>query len=425
MKYIEAIIIGGGQAGLAMSYCLKELGVGHLILERGRLGERWRSERWDSLRLLTPRWQSRLPGWQYGGDRPHGFMTKDEVVDYLANYARSFAAPLREGVTVQQVSRCGGHFRVDTDAGAWLASSVIVATGHCDRPAIPACAGQLPAGIAQVVPQRYRNPSTLPQGGVLVVGASATGAQLALEIAVSGRPVTLAVGGHIRLPRRYRGRDIMEWLDAVGALSQSIHEVPDLTASRAQPSLQLVGSDEGRSLDLNALQEAGVRLVGRVRGFSGNMAHFADDLGESVGRAEAKMARQLDRIDRFIASHGLEGACPREPRPDRISVPRARTQVDLKAEGLKSVLWATGYQRRYPWLRLPVLDGRGEILQREGITPEPGLYVLGLNFMRRRNSSFLDGVGADAAFLAERVFEQIRRGKRTALGPEALAVAGA
>jgi putative flavoprotein involved in K+ transport len=288
---------------------------------------------------------------------------------------------------------------VATDHGDWEAPAVVVATGHCDRPSVPAFGSALSPDVAQVVPSRYRNPDGLPPGGVLVVGASATGVQLAAEIHRSGRPVTLAVGRHVRLPRRYRGRDVMCWLDAAGVVDETAADVPDLEAARRQPSLQLVGTPEGRSLDLGVLGELGVRLVGRAVGAAGDRVLLADDLAESVAAADARLGRLLHRIDGHIARAGV--AAP-PPEPIR-SVPTAPgpTALDLRREGIRAVVWATGYRRSYPWLRVPVLDARGEIRHEGGVTPIPGLYVLGLQFLRRRKSSWIDGVGEDARELVD------------------------
>jgi putative flavoprotein involved in K+ transport len=409
MKRIDVIIIGGGQAGLAMSRSLADRGVDHIVLERGRVAERWRSERWDSLRLLTPRWQSRLPGWSYRGPNRDGFMKKSEVIEYLDSYARSFNAPLHTGVTVTAVERSPEGFCVRTDSGVWRAANVVIATGYCDRPFVPSAASGFSTAIAQVVPERYRNPEQLPDGGILVVGASATGIQLASEMAQAGRAVTLAVGRHIRLPRRYRGRDILDWFDVMGVLSETVSQVRNIAASRRQPSLQLIGSDDQRSLDLNVLQEQGVRIVGGLIGASGRGAYFAGDLGASIERAEAKMYEQLDRIDQFIERSGLNAEFPVENRPRPVHVPEAPLVLDLVAEGVSAVLWATGYRREYPWLRVPVLDANGELLHEGGVTAYPGLYALGLHFMRRRNSGFLDGVGVDARELAKEIVKRMTR----------------
>jgi len=407
MKRTNTLIIGGGQAGLAMSRCLGDRGIDHLILERGEVAERWRSERWDSLRLLTPRWQSRLPGWSWNGPDANGFMTKDEVIAYLAGYARSFSAPVETGVTVTSVTRNGDGWRIVTNRGAWHAANVVIAAGHCGRPVVPAAATELSPDVEQIVPTRYRNPDRLRDGGVLVVGASATGIQLASEIARSGRAVTLAVGRHTRLPRRYRDRDIMAWLEDLGILTETAAQVADVEASRRQPSLQLVGSEDHRSIDLNVVQSEGVRLVGRFTGAAGSRAAFDDGLAGQVLRAEIKMHEQLNRVDRFLRRTGLEAGFPAERRPAPVRVPQTPASLDLDAEGIRTVIWATGYEPHLPWLHAPVFDDRGHLAHDGGVTAEPGLYALGLHFMRRRNSSFLDGVGADARDLAAHLERRI------------------
>jgi putative flavoprotein involved in K+ transport len=410
MRGTEAVVIGGGQAGLAMSRCLRDAGVDHVVLERGRVAERWRSERWDSLRLLTPSWQSRLPGFRYGGTDPHGYMTMPEVAGYLDRYARSFAAPVEERTSVLSVERSGRGFRVETDRGAWESASVVVATGHCDTPLVPGLARQLPGDVVQVVPSRYRNPDSLPPGGVLVVGASSTGVQLADEIHASGRPVTLAVGRHTRLPRVYRGRDILWWLDAMGVFDESAADVFDVEVSRAQPSLQLVGRPDRATLDLPVLQERGVRLVGRAIGAQGGRVSVADDLVAHTVAADARLARLLQRIDIFAARTRMGGEVgPPEPFRPFFWPKEPPASIDLRAEGIRTVVWATGYRRLYPWLKVPVLDERGEIRHDGGVTPVPGLYVIGLYFLRRRKSSFIDGVGQDAMELGAHLAGRLRR----------------
>jgi putative flavoprotein involved in K+ transport len=393
-----------------MSRCLTTSGVDHVVLERGRVAERWRRGSWDSLRLLTPNWQSRLPGFRYDGPDPDGYMRAPEVVGYLTRYARSFAAPVEEGTTVLAVERGGAGYRVTTDRGAWEAPSVVIATGHCDTPVVPWIAGRLPGDVVQVVPARYRNPLQLPEGGVLVVGASATGVQLADEIHASGRPVTLAVGRHTRLPRVYRGRDILWWLDAMGVFDESAEEVFDLAVSRNQPSLQLVGRPDRATLDLPVLQERGVRLVGRATGAEGGRVGFADDLVAHTAAADARLARLVQRIDIFAARTGLDAEVgPPEPfRPFFWPAP-APVEIDLRDAGIRTVVWATGFRRHYAWLKVPVLDARGEIRHQGGVTPFPGLYVIGLYFLRRRKSSFIDGVGRDALELTAHLAAHLRR----------------
>jgi putative flavoprotein involved in K+ transport len=408
MKRTDTIIIGGGQAGLAMSRCLTEEGIDHVILERGRVAERWRSERWDSLRLLSPKWHSRLPGFRYDGGDPDGFMTMPEVISYFEHYARSFSAPVQDETTVLGVRRAAeGGYRVRTNQGDWRAPTVVVATGHCDLPFVPKTAREISADIHQVVPSSYKSPEQLPNGGVLVVGASASGVQLAQEIHRSGRPVTLAVGRHTRVPRRYRGRDITWWLETSGMLSEPVERAFDIESARRQPSLQLVGTPDHRTLDLAVLQEEGVRLVGRLSAADGARVSFRDDLQRNVDAAERKLDRVLGNIDRFIDETLMAAGAP-DRRP-AIEVPTAPTEIDLRSSGIATIVWATGYRRRYPWLQVPVLDIRGEIIHDGGVTNAPGLYALGLNFQRTRKSSFIDGVGEDARFLAAHLSHRFHR----------------
>jgi len=410
VRYTEVVIIGGGQAGLAMSRCLSERGIGHVVLERGRVAERWRSERWDSLRLLTPNWLSRLPGYQYDGPDPNGYMTMPQVVAFLEGFAAASGVPVETGTTVLGLERDGALYRVETDRGTWTAPAVVMATGYCDTPFVPEMSRRLPDDIVQIVPSAYRNPDQLPEGGVLVVGASSSGIQLAGEIRASGRPVTVAVGRHTRLPRRYRGRDILWWMDRMGVFSQRAEDVYDLEVSRQQPSLQLVGRPDYASLDLPTLKRRGVRLAGRLVGVDGAAVTFDDDLMATAAASDGKLAMLLGRIDEFIAQSGMEAEVEQAPafEPSWPEVGDGPLSLDLRAEGVTTVLWATGFKRRYPWLKLPVLDARGEIRHDGGVTEAPGLYVMGLQFLRRRKSAFIDGVADDARELAVHLEAHLR-----------------
>lgn len=403
MPRTDVLIIGAGQAGLAMSRCLSELDIEHVVLERGQVGQRWRHDGWDSLRLLTPNWMTRLPGHEYRGDDPDGFMTVPDLVRLLEDYALSSRVPLMPGTTVRRVEAWDDRFRVATNRGVWCAASVVIATGYCDRPAIPGASRALAPWIEQLAPRAYRHPEQLPRDGVLIVGASSTGVQLADEIQRSGRQVTLAVGRHTRLPRRYRGQDILSWLDRLGILTQDTTSVHNLDVSRDQPSLQLVGRPDHATLDLDTLRQHGVRLTGRLQRIDGRTVHFADDLIGTLAAADVKLATIRTRIDQFIARTGASADGPEPFVPTWPLAGHEPRQLDLRSERIGTVIWATGYRRTYPWLRVPVLDGRGEIHHQGGVTPRRGLYVLGLNFQRRRNSSFIDGVGDDARFLAEHI----------------------
>ncbi len=407
MKHTNTVIIGGGQAGLAMARCLSKYGIEHVILERGRIGERWRSERWDSLRMLTPNWQSRLPHWHYAGKHPDAFMTMPEFIRHLEGYAQSFEASLQTGTNVTAVERIGGRrFRVSTDKGVWVASNVVIATGFCDTPRVPDFAVAVPGHVNQLVPSNYRSPQQVPNGDVLVVGASATGLQIADELAEAGRKVTLAVGTHIRVPRQYRGKDILYWMDAMGAFAAPA----DPAEERKSPPPQLVGTPENRNLDVGVLQDKGVRLTGRAIEIRGERIFFANNLHETVAAADEQMSQLLAKIDGYIDATGIEAAAA-DPGAGRPIVTRpAPTNVDLAAENIRTIVWATGYERRYPWLKIPALDERGELRHKGGITPVTGLYVLGIRFQRRKYSNLVDGVGRDAEdlsrHLADRMYDK-------------------
>jgi putative flavoprotein involved in K+ transport len=401
MFHTRVVIIGAGQAGLAVSKLLTAADVDHVVLERDRTAERWISQRWDSLRLLTPNWMSRLPGWSYRGSDPAGFMPAVEVAEFLARYADSFGAPVVHGAEVRSVRRHRGRYQIVSEAGSWSAPAVVIATGYCDRPSVPSFADSLHPSVRQITPDRYRNPAQVPDGGVLVVGASSTGVQLADELAAAGRDVVLAVGRHTRLLRRYRGMDIMWWLDSMGVLDRTL--TPAESSRVTEPSLQIVGSTDGRAVDLPSLAERGVRLVGRVDGLDDGQLTFADDLAATTSAADRKLSRLLHRIDLFAATSGLADEVDAAHRPRAFAdtagpLDRRRSRG---VDGIRTVVWATGYRREYPWLHLPVLDAAGEIRQSAGRTPAPGLYVIGMRWQTRRSSTFLDGVRHDAALLAD------------------------
>lgn len=402
MLSIETMVIGAGQAGLAVSRCLTDAGVDHIVLERGRVAERWRSQRWDSLRLLSPNWATRLPGWTYQGTDPDGYLTAAEFADYLARYAASFDAPVHAGTAVTSVERTGSRFTVRTDLGTWLVGNVVLATGWCDQSRIPAAAGRVSRTITQLAASSYRNPTQLPPGGVLVVGASASGVQLADELARSGRPVTLAVGRHNRLPRRYRGRDIWWWLEQIGSFRVTIDDVVDPAAARREGALQLVGR-ANPEVDLPALQALGVQLTGRLNGINGTQVSFAGDLGATTSDADRRTRRVLARIDEHIAAHRLSDQSSPPTTATTVAPLAAERHLDMRRAGISTVLWATGFTRRYPWLRAPALGCDGEIRQRQGVTPVAGLYVLGQRFQHRRDSDFIDGVRHDAAIVAQHI----------------------
>jgi putative flavoprotein involved in K+ transport len=402
------VVIGAGQAGLAMSRCLADRGVDHVVLERGEVAGAWRTQRWDSMRLLTPNWLSRLPGYRYRGDDPDGYMSAAQVAGYLEGYCRTSGAPVRPGTTVVGVHPTPSGLRVDTDAGSWRCRAVVVATGGAADPLVPAVSTALPARITQLTAVDYRRPDQVGDGGVLVVGASASGVQIADELRRAGREVTLAAGAHTRVPRTYRGRDIHWWMDAIGHLDERYDEVADIAKARRAPSLQLVGAVPRRTLDLAGLSAAGVRVVGRLVGASERRAQFSGSLAALTADADLRQLRLLDRIDRHVEERGWTDVCGPPDRPHRTRLPSPPTQADLA--GVGTVVWATGYRPRYPWLDPALLDRAGRIRHVGGVLDAPGLYVLGLPFTRRRKSSFLDGVGPDAEELCALLVARLGRG---------------
>jgi putative flavoprotein involved in K+ transport len=357
----------------------------------------WRRERWDSLRLLTPNWQSRLPGVRYEGADPDGYMTMGEVSELIDRFAKVSRAPVRTGVNVTSVRRAGDGYRVATSDGEIACKAVVIASGACNRPSVPALSAGVPASVARLTPFEYRDPSQLPDGGVLVVGGSATGVQLAAEIKRSGRPVTLSVGEHVRLPRVYRGRDVLWWMDASGVWDQRYDEVDDLTRARRLPSPQLVGTPERATLDLNALTELGVELVGRWATVRDGRALFSGGLRNVFSLADLKMNRLLDTFDEWALTSGrdAEFGAPERFAPT-VPPDSARLQVDLRSGEIAAVVWATGFRPDYGWLDVPVVDEKGHLRHEGGVADSPGLYALGLPVLRRRKSTFIHGIEDDA-----------------------------
>jgi putative flavoprotein involved in K+ transport len=397
-----AVVVGAGHAGLAMSRRLTERSIDHVVLERGEVANSWRTQRWPSLRLLTPNWQTRLPGHDYAGGDPDGYMPAAEVVATLTRYARLIAAPVRAGTTVRTVRAVPQGFEIHAGDDVLHARTMVLATGACNLPAIPAVAAAVPRSITMLTPFTYRDPGQLPEGGVLVVGASATGVQLADQIHRSGRPVTLAAGEHVRLPRTYRGRDIFWWLEATGLLAERYDEIDDLTRARHLPSPQLTGAPGVTFSDLNTLTAQGVRIVGRLGRVADGVAQFSGSLRNTCVLADLKMNRFLNRADEWATASGLDDELPPPHRfaPTRID-PRTPLELDLTTGEIGTVLWATGFRPDHSWLDLPVRDRAGRIRHEGGVvTGASGVYVLGLPVLRTRASSYIHGSGADSAALA-------------------------
>jgi putative flavoprotein involved in K+ transport len=367
------------------------------VLERGEVANSWRQERWDSLRLLTPSWQSRLPGLSYDGPDPDGYMTMGEVVAFIERFAAMTDAPVRTGTSVTSLRPAGDGYLVSTSQGEIACRTVVIASGACNRPSRPQFSAAVPESVEQLTPFDYRDPAKLPDGGVLVVGASATGVQLAAELQRSGRPVTLAVGEHTRLPRVYRGRDVLWWMDASGVWGQRYDEVEDLTRARRLPSPQLVGTPERTTLDLNALTELGVELIGRWSAVRDGRALFSGGLRNVFALADLKMARLLGTFDEWALTQGRDGEVGPPERFAPTRVPEsARLHLDLGSGEIRTIVWATGFRPDYSWLDVPVVDPKGHLRHEGGLVDSPGLYALGLPVLRRRKSTFIHGIEDDA-----------------------------
>lgn len=397
MKRTTTAIIGAGQSGLAMSHELTLAGVDHVILERGQIANSWRKERWDSLRLLTPNWMNGLHGHDYKGNDHDGYMHVAELINAFDASAAKSGAPVRTETTVLSVDGTPGAYRVQTDQGALSCNSVVMANGACATPKIPAFASQLPDQVQSFTPQTYKRPAQLPDGKVLVVGASASGMQLAREIQQSGRQVVLAVGTHSRFPRNYRDADITMWLEIIGATTIPYTEVDDIERVRRTPSLTLVADE---TIDLNSLQDLGVEITGRLVAINDGRALFSGSLANHCAAADLKMNRLLESIDDWVDAADLTNLVAPVQRYVPTRVPTApRLSMDLAAEGFGAVLWATGYRPDFNWLELPVFDRKGNLKHDGGVVAE-GLYAMGLPYLRQRKSTFIDGACDDARALA-------------------------
>lgn len=412
----DVVVIGAGHSGLAVSHFLSRLSIDHVILERGEIANSWRRERWDSLRLLTPNWLSRLPGYGYKGRQPDDYMSADQVVAFIADYASFAGAPVHTRTNVAHVGLTDDGYGVSTDRGTFTCRAVVVASGACNLPAVPVVSAAVPGGVAQLTALDYKNPQQLEPGGVLVVGASATGLQLADEIRRAGHEVTIAVGEHVRLPRSYRGRDIQWWMHVTGVLDQKYTEVDDLVRARNVPSPQLVGSNEQPFMDLNWLSDRGVRITGRLAGIRNGKAQFSGSLSNVCALADLKMNRLLTAIDNWLEQKGCPNFGTPAERFEPTRVPQTSCpNLDLNNGEIRTVLWATGYRPDYSWLDIPVLDRKGFIRHDGGVGASPGLYVTGLPFLRRRKSSFIHGAEDDARELTAHLAGWLAHSNRKSL----------
>jgi len=398
--HYPVVVVGGGQAGLSVSYWLREHGIEHVVIEANRVGHEWRTRRWDSFCLVTPNWQCRLPGFPYRGPDPDGFMVRDEIVRYLEEYVAFFRPPLVEGVRVTRLRRgTSGVFELSTSEGDLTAGQVVLATGPYHTPSVPRSAERLPAGLTQLHSSTYRNADQLPGGAVLVVGSGQSGAQIAEDLHLAGRQVHLAVGSAPRVARFYRGRDCVAWLDEMGHYGKAIDEFGDAGAVRMRVNHYVTGRDGGRDIDLRAFARDGMRLHGRLTGVEGGKLEFADDLKVNLDRADAVAEGIKDAIDAHITARGTDA--PDEPRYVPVWEPDGQPDtLDLASAGITSVVWATGFTRDHRWMEVPVFDGRGYPMHWRGATSCPGLYFLGLPWQYSWGSGRFEAVGRDAEFLA-------------------------
>lgn len=400
-REVEVVVVGGGQAGIAMSEHLSTRGIDHLVLERAQIAQRWRSERWDSLVANGPAWHDRFPGMEFDAD-PDAFVTRQQLVDYLVAYAEKFNAPIRTGVEVTCVRKhsSGAGFLVETTDGDFHARYVVAATGPFQRPLIPPVVPQ-DAGLVQMHSSQYKNPAQLPQGAVLVVGAGSSGVQIAHELRQSGREVYLSVGPHDRPPRRYRGRDNVWWLGVLGKWEAS---TPPAGADHV--TIAVSGAHGGRTVDFRDLAASGITLVGRTNAYSDGIMRFGSDLHANITAGDANFLSVLQEADAFIERNGIDLPAEPEahilgPMPGCVSNPLS--ELDLAAAGVTSIVWATGYGLDFSWLQVDALDESGKPKHARGVSAEPGVYFLGLPWLSRRGSPFLWGVWHDAKYIADHI----------------------
>jgi putative flavoprotein involved in K+ transport len=407
----EVVIVGGGQAGLSMSYYLQQAGIDHIVFEQHVQTHAWRSQRWDAFSLVTPNWQCKLPGHEYAGDDPHGFMKKDQIIAYLDGFVAAVNAPVREGVAVRHVSALpGGGYRVETSAGTCTARQVVVASGGYQTPIIPRMAERLPADILQLHSAEYRNPQSLPEGAVLVVGSGQSGAQIAEDLHLAGRQVHLATGDAPRCARFYRGRDVVDWLADMHYYDMAVTEHPLREGVRDNTNHYVTGRDGGRDIDLRAFALQGMQLYGRVTGLDGGRLQLAPDLKANLDHADKVYNSINASIDKFIAAEGID-APPQAPYVPVWELDAERETLDLHAAGIGAVIWCIGFGPSFEWLDAAVFNGRGNPVHVRGVTRQPGLYFLGLPWLHTWGSGRFSGVARDASYLAQAVCAHAAQGE--------------
>jgi putative flavoprotein involved in K+ transport len=409
-RSIPVVVIGGGQSGLSASWRLKARGVDHVVLEKHSVGHAWRTQRWDSFCLVTPNHQCRLPDFPYAGSDPDGFMLRDEIVAYVEAFAAHVRPPLYEGAAATRIGRRGDGFVVETDTGEWLADAVILAVSGYHKPRIPRLAERLPAHIVQHHSSTYRNPDSLPPGEVLVVGSAQSGCQIAEDLHIAGRKVHLAVGSAPRSPRRYRGRDALDWLEALGQYDLDVMDHPLGEAVRKKANHYFSGRGGGREIDLRRFAVEGMALHGRLNEITDGKAAFIDDLAKNLDAADAAYLKIQAMIDDHIAAEGIE-APPSAPFVPCWAPPERSAPDTLPLDQISAVIWATGFEADWGFVDLPAFDGQGHPVHRRGVTSVPGLYVLGLPWLHTWGSGRFSGVGRDATYVVDHLCDAQQFGR--------------
>jgi len=403
VAHYSVAVIGAGQAGLSISWYLAKSGIDHVVFEARRAAHAWRAERWDTFCLVTPNWQCQLPGFPYTGSDPHGFMLREEIIDYIDGFIASFDPPLREGVAVKGLKRnASGNYELVTTEGVYLADQVVIAAGGYQIPIIPRCAERFPADIVQFQSSEYRNPAQLPEGAVLVVGSGQSGCQIAEDLHLAGRKVHLCVGDAPRVARRYRGKDVVEWLHLMGYYDLPVHEHPLREGVRDKTNHYVTGRDGGRDIDLRQRAVEGMELYGRLLDVNGERLLLDDDLAQCLDQADQVSESIKTSIDNFITKQEI--SAPQEARYRPVWAPlRERVDLDFRAACIKSIIWCIGFRADYGWIDLPVFNGRSQPIHVRGVTPMPGIYFLGLPWLYTWGSGRFSGVARDAGYLAEHI----------------------
>lgn len=406
-NHYSVIIVGGGQAGLSMSYCLKERHIDHIVFEKNQIAYSWREKRWDSFCLVTPNWQCKLPGYVYAGNDPHGFMQKDEIVEYIKNYARSFAPPIQEGVEVLSVRKNDRKnvFELTTTLGEHTAAQVVIASGSYHLPKIPRIAERLPEDILQLHSSEYKNPQSLPEN-ILVIGTGQSGCQIAEDLHLAGKKVHLCVGSAPRTARRYRGKDVVDWLDSMGYYDLTIDEHPDKETVRLKTNHYVTGRDRGREIDLRQFSLEEMQLYGTLKEIRGNYLELQDNLKQNLDRADAVAESIKKTIDRFIEQNQIQA--PTEPPYQPVWQPEKEiTQLDLRKANLDAAIWCTGYESNFSWIDVPVFNGKGYPDHKRGVTSTRGLYFLGLPWLYTWGSGRFLGIARDARYLSDLIVSRL------------------